>query len=76
MVATLALRVFFGVKMKRSGKRELTKLLLRPCRSVARASNVIQRFFGAKMGAPSPENNPFLWQVSSDFWELFRSDPV
>jgi len=63
-------------KMKHLGKRELTKLCLGQCCCVARAANVIRRYFGAEMGVPSPENNPFLRQVSSDFRELFRSDPA
>ena len=44
--------------------------------SVARVSNVTRRYSGAEMGVLSPENNPFLRQVSSDFRELFRSGPV
>ena len=44
--------------------------------SVARVSNVIRPNFGTEMGVLSPENNPFLRQVSSDLRELFRSGPV
>ena len=74
--SSLAFRVFFRGQNEAFREARTNEVIAQTMCSVARVSNVIRRYFGTDMGVLSPENNPFLRQVSSDFRELFRSGPV